>query len=755
MSVQIQGLTARFTVSEPSVRGGTGLELYGAFGVYTLTLGTKTYVYVAAHEDHGLSVFTLGADGALTSVQNLSDSGSTTALELVGASQITSATLASGTYLYVNSAIDDGLSVFKVDPATGTLTSIQNVTDTAAIELNGPEGKMQVATVGGTTYLISPADDDDGIATWRINADGTLTNVYNLTDNATLQLHSASDAEVVQMGGHTYVYVAAEDDPGISVFELNANGSLTNIQNIHDDATLQLDGTAGLAVATVDGVTYVIASGAGVLNSSGVPQSPEGLSVFSVGPTGQLTNVFNLHDTAELGLFGAFGLTTFTIDTVTYVAASAITDDALSIFRVDVGGALTEVTTVFDSAGVTLDRSYFNDFVTVGGKHFLLATGRSDNGVTVFEVVLNGTSPTNGAPTDLTVQGGSVQENAAAGTVVGTLSATDPNAGDTFTYSISGESAPFTIVGNQIQVASGAGIDYETKTSYAVRITVTDSQGASYVEDFTIGVQDVNEGGANVILGTSAAETLTGTSGSDEIWGRDGGDTLRGLEGSDKLYGEGGNDTLDGGLGADTLVGGLGADTYQIDDAGDIITELAGQGVDWVRTTLTSYSLDTAANANIEHLNYSGPSPFTGTGNALSNTFLGGNYNDTFYGLGGNDLFKGLNGADTLTGGAGADDFVYMAVVNSLVGTGMDRILDFISGEDDLVVTSIDANTGLSGDQAFALDADGSFSAGEIRQRVDGTSLILEFNIDADSTVEMAIRLEGRTSPLASTDFDL
>ena len=40
--------------------------------------------------------------------------------------------------------------------------------------------------------------------------------------------------------------------------------------------------------------------------------------------------MFNLHDTAELGLFGAFGLTTFTIDTVTYVAVSAITDDALS-----------------------------------------------------------------------------------------------------------------------------------------------------------------------------------------------------------------------------------------------------------------------------------------------------------------------------------------------------------------------------------------------------------------------------------------
>ena len=50
-----------------------------------------------------------------------------------------------------------------------------------------------------------------------------------------------------------------------------------------------------------------------------------------------------------------------------------------------------------------------------------------------------GVTDTNEAPTDITVAGGSVAENAAAGTVVATLGATDPDAGSTFTYTLSSD----------------------------------------------------------------------------------------------------------------------------------------------------------------------------------------------------------------------------------------------------------------------------------------------------------------------------
>src|SRR5262245_9181263 len=57
---------------------------------------------------------------------------------------------------------------------------------------------------------------------------------------------------------------------------------------------------------------------------------------------------------------------------------------------------------------------------------------------------------TNSAPSDITVAGGSVQENAGAGTVVATLNAVDADAGDSFTYTLVQPSNLFEIVGNQL-----------------------------------------------------------------------------------------------------------------------------------------------------------------------------------------------------------------------------------------------------------------------------------------------------------------
>ena len=132
-----------------------------------------------------------------------------------------------------------------------------------------------------------------------------------------------------------------------------------------------------------------------------------------------------------------------------------------------------------------------------------------------------------------------------------------------------------------ITVADGTLLDYESATSHAITVRVTDESGLTFDKVFTIALSNV----AGVTLtGTSAANTLNGTGEED---------TLSGLAG---------NDTLDGGAGADTMIGGAGNDTYIVDDAGDVVTENAGEGTDTVRTTLASYTLG----ANVENLTYTG-----------------------------------------------------------------------------------------------------------------------------------------------------
>ena len=138
------------------------------------------------------------------------------------------------------------------------------------------------------------------------------------------------------------------------------------------------------------------------------------------------------------------------------------------------------------------------------------------------------------------------------------------------------------------------------------------------------------------------------------------------------LRGNAGNNVLDGGAGADTMYGGGGSDTYVIDNAGDRAIEIENGvdqgGIDLIKCGLPSYTLD----AGIENLTYTGSGAFTGNGNALANTLVGGVGNDTLFGGGGSDILLGGAGNDILDGGAGAD---------TLMGGSGNDIFVFRKGE--------------------------------------------------------------------------
>jgi Tol biopolymer transport system component len=113
----------------------------------------------------------------------------------------------------------------------------------------------------------------------------------------------------------------------------------------------------------------------------------------------------------------------------------------------------------------------------------------------------------NSPPTNIALSATSVAENLGAGTVVGTLSVSDPDAGNTFTYDLvsgsgSGDNASYSISGNQLKTA--ASFNFEVKSSYSIRVRVTDQGGLSFEKVFTINVTNVTS--------SNDAPTLVGTS---------------------------------------------------------------------------------------------------------------------------------------------------------------------------------------------------------------------------------------------------
>ena len=89
----------------------------------------------------------------------------------------------------------------------------------------------------------------------------------------------------------------------------------------------------------------------------------------------------------------------------------------------------------------------------------------------------------------------SIAENKAAGTNVGAaFTATDVDANTTLTYSLSGtDAATFRIVSTNGQLKTKAALNYETKKSHSVTITVSDGEGSTDTIDVTIDVTDVYE----------------------------------------------------------------------------------------------------------------------------------------------------------------------------------------------------------------------------------------------------------------------
>lgn len=111
----------------------------------------------------------------------------------------------------------------------------------------------------------------------------------------------------------------------------------------------------------------------------------------------------------------------------------------------------------------------------------------------------------NEAPTAVSISSNKVEEKKAAGTVVGTLSTTDPNSGDTHTYKITGgaDKDDFTISGNELKTAKEFTFDAVSAGNNKKNIDIesTDAGGSTVSETFDIEITQAssNSGGSSTV----------------------------------------------------------------------------------------------------------------------------------------------------------------------------------------------------------------------------------------------------------------
>ena len=278
------------------------------------------------------------------------------------------------------------------------------------------------------------------------------------------------------------------------------------------------------------------------------------------------------------------------------------------------------------------------------------------------------------------------------------------------------------------------------------------------------------------LTGSDFHDVLTGNSTNNVLTGRAGNDTLNGGNGNDTLQGDSGNDVLNGGDGIDTAsyrtaTAGV---TVDISDYGGQSTGGGGNdNFEEIENLIGSNFNDMIYGTNFSGGTFNGgvgndriggdDGLFTLNGEAgddelfsgfrATSTLNGGDGNDrltasaghiTLNGGAGNDVLiaddSEFNNKHTMTGGAGADTFQYL--YSSFRGSI--AITDFNGAGsgigDKTSLTDIDANTLVSGNQAFTYIGSAAFTAAGQLRYVGG---VLQGNVDGDAAAEFEIQLLG------------
>jgi len=109
-----------------------------------------------------------------------------------------------------------------------------------------------------------------------------------------------------------------------------------------------------------------------------------------------------------------------------------------------------------------------------------------------------------------------ISEAARSGTRVGTLSATDADAGDSFTFTLLDDAGGrFFVAGHELRVSAGAVLDFENDSSYAVTVRVVDSDNNAFEQTISIGLSD--DVFHDVTHGTSDGDDITNSASGQQF----------------------------------------------------------------------------------------------------------------------------------------------------------------------------------------------------------------------------------------------
>jgi 6-phosphogluconolactonase (cycloisomerase 2 family) len=188
----------------------------------------------------------------------------------------------------------NAIDVFRISD-DGELTPVERY---KLAKEKGPARGIIADRIAGSDYLFVGNKGANTIEVFSIADDGRLNRVFVLEDTDETYLGVIITLHIIHTDQASYLFAGGlEEAPGLSSFEIKANGELVHVHSIKDDAQIHTDGIIGMYSHKVKGQHYLFTGGF----------QDNGVSSFHVFEDGSFENVNNIADnTTDRYLTGAY-----------------------------------------------------------------------------------------------------------------------------------------------------------------------------------------------------------------------------------------------------------------------------------------------------------------------------------------------------------------------------------------------------------------------------------------------------------------
>lgn len=431
------------------------------------------------------------ASGSATITVNVSDgeftasrSFTVTVLSVNDVPTVSSTTIANATE---DAAYTQSLSSLFADVDGDALNyTLESNPDWLSVSNGSLIGTPTNDHVGSTTFYITASDGSGGSVRQQYSISVANTNDAPVVASPAADITATEDVLLSSLIAST-VFNDVDGD------NLTLSASFTGASWLSFNAiTNRFTGTPGNDDVGTVNITITATDPDGATVSDDIL-----LTVVNVNdnPTDLTVSALSIDENSTVGT-SIGSLSTVDIDagdSFTYTLVSGTGSSNNDLFDISSGSLITKAAIDFEANPTLSIRLKTTDS---GGASFEKS----------FTVTVNNV---NEAPTALASSGLTIAENAGANAEIGTLSSTDPDNGDTFTYSLvagagDSDNASFDISSGKLVAKSS--LNFESKSSYSVRVKTQDAGSLSYEKALAITVTNVNEAPTAISIDASTID---------------------------------------------------------------------------------------------------------------------------------------------------------------------------------------------------------------------------------------------------------